>query len=195
MLAATTEVPTTTDVPTLTWGQTLVVMAAVLLGVLLVGLIVILGRSRGSRKDPRASLVRSWIAISLVLGLLLFCASAFAVADASLRSTLVGALAAAVGTAIAFYFSSHQADQARRDLLTATVGSVTVPKITGVTLARALATLAKTSLLLQVDPASAAFAEDDQVMVASQDPNPDVQAQPGSAVRVTLTPPTDTPAA
>jgi hypothetical protein len=177
-----------TDVPSLDWGQTLMLMAAILLGVLLAGVVVIVGRSTAHHKDPRASLVRSWIAISLVLGLLLFCASAFAVADANLRSTLVGALAAAVGAAIAFYFSSNQADQARQDLLNATVGSVTVPKITGGSLAQALATLAKTSLILQVDPASSELAKNDQAIVALQDPNPDVQAQMGSAVRVTLSP-------
>jgi len=190
LLTATTEAPVNTDVPTLTWSQTLLIMAAILLGVLLAGLIVILGRSWAQQKDPRASLVRSWIAISLVVGLLLFCASSFAVADANLRSTLVGALAAAVGAAIAFYFSSNQADQARHDLLTAAVGSVTVPRITGLTLAQAMATLAKTSLMLQVAPASAELAKDDKAIVSSQEPDPDVQVPAGSAVRVTLTPPT-----
>jgi hypothetical protein len=70
--------------------------------------------------DP-GSVVRSWIAISLVMGLLVFCATAFLIDDPSLRSTLYGGLIASVGAAVAFYFSSKGADQARSDILNATL--------------------------------------------------------------------------
>jgi hypothetical protein len=116
--------------------------------------------------------VRSWIAISLVLGLLVFCAASLAIGDSTLRSTLVGALAAAVGAAIAFYFSAHQADQSRQDLLTAAAGTVTVPEITALTLAKASALLAKTSLRLLIDPGT--------------------EARRGSTVRESLEPSPDT---
>jgi hypothetical protein len=65
--------------------------------------------------------IRSWIAISLVMGLPVFCATAFLINDASLRSTLYGGLIASVGAAIAFYFSSKAADQSRADVLNAAV--------------------------------------------------------------------------
>src|SRR3954469_23253868 len=155
-------------------------------------LLVILGRRLAPHKDPRAGLVRSWIAISLVLGLLVFCAASLAIGDSALRSTLVGALAAAVGAAIAFYFSAHQADQSRQDLLTAAAGTVTVPEITDLTLAKASALLAKTSLRLLIDPASSALADDDRSHVATQDPDPGTEARRGSTVRITLEPSPDT---
>src|ERR1035438_4549413 len=76
---------------TLTWGQTmaaLLIMGAVLL---LSGLVVILAR-QGGKTGYERTVVRSWIAISLVIGLLLFCALTFAVNDETLRSTLIGGL-------------------------------------------------------------------------------------------------------
>ena len=181
-----------TDVPVLDWNQTVLVMGVVLVSVLAAGLLVILGRRLAPHKDPRAGLVRSWIAISLVLGLLVFCAASLAIGDSTLRSTLVGALAAAVGAAIAFYFSAHQADQSRQDLLTAAAGTVTVPEITDLTLAKASALLAKTSLRLLIDPASSALADDDRSHVATQEPDPGTEARRGSTVRITLEPSPDT---
>lgn len=68
-----------------------------------------------------AGAARSWIAISLVMGLLVFCAAAFLVEEPSLRNTLFGGLIASVSAATAFYFSSKAADSARADILKATL--------------------------------------------------------------------------
>src|SRR5262249_35610491 len=86
------------------------------------GVLVLRSRPRtadGPATESSGSVIRSWIAVSLVLGLVVFCAAAFLVDDASLRSTLFGGLIASVGAAVAFYFSSGTADQARSDVLNA----------------------------------------------------------------------------
>jgi hypothetical protein len=100
---------------TLTWSQTALVMGIVAVALLLIGVIVIWARS----KDAGQSVVRSWIALALVAGLILFCAVTFAINDSNLRSTVFGGLTTSVGAAIAFYFSSKTSDQARQDILKA----------------------------------------------------------------------------
>jgi len=91
-------------------------MGIVAVALLLIGVIVIFAR----RKDPAGqSVVRSWIALALVAGLVLFCAVTFAINDPNLRSTVFGGLTTSVGAAIAFYFSSKTSDQARQDILQA----------------------------------------------------------------------------
>jgi hypothetical protein len=109
---------------TLSFSHVLLLLLIVVVGMLLAGMVVVVGRYWMTTKagaDSGTSLVRSWIAISLVLGLLVFCATAFLISDTSLRSTLFGGLVASVGAAVAFYFSSQQAAQARSDILNATV--------------------------------------------------------------------------
>lgn len=76
-----------------------------------------------------ATLIRSWIAIASVFGLLLFCAVAFAIDDQWLRSTLIGEVVASAGAAVAFYFSSKSSDQARSDILSAAFGTAEVPTL------------------------------------------------------------------
>jgi hypothetical protein len=106
---------------TLSFSQTEALVVIVGAGMLLAGGVVIIGRKviSGPSDADSGSLIRSWIAISLVLGLLFFCATAFFISDTSLRSTLFGGLIASVGAAVAFYFSSKSADQARADILSA----------------------------------------------------------------------------
>jgi hypothetical protein len=108
-----------TSTAPLTSSQTALILALVLGGALLAGLVVILGRWVISprRNEASSSVVRSWLAISLVLGLLIFCGASFELDDTTLRSTLMGGLVASVGAAVAFYFSSKGADQARTDIL------------------------------------------------------------------------------
>ena len=50
----------------------------------------------------------------------MFCGASFMISDAKLRSTLFGGLIASTGSAVAYYFSSRAADQARADILTTT---------------------------------------------------------------------------
>jgi hypothetical protein len=103
---------------TLTTGQGAVLLAVVIAGSLLAGIVVIVGRKvvSGGADGPQ-SIVRSWLAISLVFGLLSFCAAAFEIDDPQVRSTLLGGLVASAGAATAFYFSSKGADKARSDIL------------------------------------------------------------------------------
>jgi hypothetical protein len=182
-LAATS---TSTSVPTLSGSRDIAIVAIVVGGVLLSGLVVILGRKilgggSSTATDSSSSLVRSWIAISLVGGLLVFCAASFGINDPSLRSTLFGGLVASVGAAVAFYFSTKSADQARQDLLTATQGTSTVPDITGngtSTVSDAQATLAASSLQLAVDDPSAGK----EAVVKDQTPAANTQVRNGSIV-------------
>lgn len=110
---------------TISFSHTLLLLGIVVVGMLLAGIVVIVGRARvgddTTSAESGGSIIRSWIAISLVMGLLVFCAAAFLVEESSLRSTLFGGLIASVSAAVAFYFSSKSADQARSDILKAAV--------------------------------------------------------------------------
>ena len=88
---------------TLTIGQELVLLGIIVLGMLAAGLVVIYGRGQlgGSDTDQAPSLIRSWIAVALVMGLLVFCAGALYLPDATTRSTMFGGLIASVGAAVA----------------------------------------------------------------------------------------------
>jgi hypothetical protein len=109
----------TSTAPTISTGELEGLLGVVIGGALLAGLVIILARHAVSspKSEPASSVVRSWIAVSLVLGLLAFCAASFRIDDSTLRSTLFGGLITSVGAAIAFYFSSKSADQARTDIL------------------------------------------------------------------------------
>lgn len=125
LIAAVTGTTTTgtattgTSATTLSFSHVLLLLGIVVVGMLLAGVLVAVARAKvtGSSDSDPGSVVRSWIAISLVMGLLVFCATAFLIDDPSLRSTLYGGLIASVGAAVAFYFSSKGADQARSDIL------------------------------------------------------------------------------
>jgi Putative Ig domain len=110
---------------TISFSHTLLLLGIVVVGMILAGIVVIVSRAQvgggTSSADSGGSVIRSWIAISLVMGLLIFCAAAFLVEESSLRSTLFGGLIASVSAAVAFYFSSKSADQARSDILKAAV--------------------------------------------------------------------------
>jgi Putative Ig domain len=110
---------------TISFSHTLLLLGVIVVGMLLAGGVVIASRrfidGGATSADSGGSVIRSWIAISLVMGLLVFCAAAFLVEETSLRSTLFGGLIASVSAAVAFYFSSKSADQARSDILKAAV--------------------------------------------------------------------------
>ncbi len=129
---------------------------------------------------PSSTLIRSWLTIALVAGLLVFCSVAFAIDDQSLRSTLIGGLVASAGVAVAFYFSSKSSDQARADILSATFGTVEVPNLVGMTVAQARTAMASASLSLRIDPSTAA----DTATVSSQLPPANSSVRPGTVVSV-----------
>jgi hypothetical protein len=138
------------------------------------------GGRAGGVLEADSMVVRSWIAIALVGGLLIFCAVAFAIDDPSLRSTLFGGLIASVGAAVAFYFSAKNADQARKDILTAALGTAEVPKLEGLTVAQAQAAIAKTPLQLVVSTQHAQTTD----VVVDQNPAPNTDVRNGSRVLV-----------
>jgi hypothetical protein len=112
-----------TAATSLTFTEGLVLMALIVAGMLGAGLVVIFGRSQVTvaAPDGRQSVIRSWIAISLVMGLLLFGAAAFLLDDTQLRSTIFGGLVASVAAAVAFYFATAAANQAGADILAAAI--------------------------------------------------------------------------
>lgn len=143
-------------------------LLAIAIFIILAGLVVLFGRyflevrpkGRSMRArdraasaevgDPVNSLVRSWIAISLVGGLLIFCAEALSLPDSVLRSTLFGGLVSSTGAAVAFYFSAKSSDKARQDLVNATQ-TTPAPKLKGKTVKEALTLMAGSPLRLDVD--------------------------------------------
>jgi hypothetical protein len=65
---------------TISFSHTLLLLGIVVVGMILAGIVVIASRSRllngTTSADSGGSVIRSWIAISLVTGLLIFCAAA-----------------------------------------------------------------------------------------------------------------------
>ncbi|ALE92411.1 hypothetical protein AOC05_08915 [Arthrobacter alpinus] len=123
-------VPDALSGPTLLWA--LVIVAVV---VLIVSIFVLWARL-GATKAAHASsdsMIRSWVAAILVVGLLLLTVLSFGLRDSTLRSALVGGITASVGVAIAFYFSAKSADAARQDVLKAAAGTALVPDLVGCT--------------------------------------------------------------
>ncbi|MFG2820944.1 PASTA domain-containing protein [Kitasatospora sp. NPDC048365] len=113
--------------------------------ILLIGLGLLLAR--------RPVTVRSWLALMLVAGLLLFSVLSFAVNDSATRGTLLGAVGAVVGTVVAFYFTSKTTEQTNQ-LLAATVGTESVPDLSNLSEAQAKEKLGATSLRLVTAPTS-----------------------------------------
>jgi hypothetical protein len=182
--------PTATPVTHLDVGDSWWLVVAVLAVVLLAGLVIIGGRrwlegpppSKPGDPVPREgsdrTLIRSWLAISLVGGLLLFVAVSFWLDDTTLRSTLVGGLVANAGAAVAFYFAAKSSDQARQDILNASLGTMLVPNLIGMDLAKAQGAIAKTSLLLDARPEKRA----EGAQVVDQEPKANALARHGSPV-------------
>ncbi|WP_078657082.1 PASTA domain-containing protein [Kitasatospora aureofaciens] len=163
----------------LTWGQTLAALLIIAGMITVIGLIL---WGASAAKGVMGSVARSWIALALTAGLLAVGVLAFAVNDSTTRSTLIGALGAAVGAATAFYFSSKSTDQAH-DLLTTSVGTETVPDLTGRTADDAMRVLSTTTLRLMVDPTSPAPAAGKNVV--KQQPLAGAVAPKGTTVLVT----------
>lgn len=169
--------------------------------VLFAGVVVAGGRALlqgGAKSDPPGSsspganapasdrtIVRSWLALALVGGLLLFCAASFEIDDTTLRSTLLGGLVASSSAAVAFYFASKSADQARTDILNASLPTTTVPFFMGKTISEVNALAATMPLHLVPTPPS----PDSAWIVTSQKPQPNQAAPTGSSVEVTFVAP------
>lgn len=169
----------TVDLPTVHW--TLIVVTVL---IVLIGIVVFVARYILDQRDSRNSVVRSWIALTLVAGLLLFCGVSLGVDDSSMRSTLFGGLIAGAGAATAFYFSSQNSDQARKDILDASFGTIEVPKLIGTTVEEAQHLMSRTALELRTQSPDAT-PED---TVAGQTPDAGTSVRRGSLVLVTTKP-------
>jgi hypothetical protein len=114
--ATSTPSPTVSSTPS---AHADLILWLIVAGIIAAGIVIIVARNllKNGQGGPAASVIRSWIAISLVIGLLIFCAVALLGTDTSLQSILFGGLIASTGAAIAFYFSSQGADKARADIL------------------------------------------------------------------------------
>jgi hypothetical protein len=155
---------------TLKIGQEFVLLGIIVVGMLLAGLVVIYGRGQlggNSDTDQAPSLIRSWIAVSLVMGLLIFCAGALYLPDATTRSTMFGGLIASVGAAVAFYFSSQGADKARQDVLNTAVALSQGP-------------LAPTAFTAKVPPAGTVATKYSYAIAANGVPTPSFTVESGS---------------
>jgi len=166
---------TAAAVDTLSWNQTLIAVAIVAVALLSVGAILVWARSKVP-DGAGNSVVRSWIALALVLGLVLFGAFSFAVNDATLRSTLIGGLTASVGAAVTFYFQSKN----NQDVLDAAVGTETVPDLRGMTEAAAQTALGKTSLKLEPDATKPP--QNATSVISDQSPAANTSARKGTSV-------------
>ena len=166
-------------VPTLGTGDAKWIVFATAITVLAAGILIIVGRRNlGQKDDASLSLIRSWIAISLVAGLLLFCAASFALSDKTLRSTLFGGLVASVGAAVAFYFASKDSGQARQDILDAAFGTLAVPDLVGKSIGDAQILMSGMGLELQIEPTGA------QGNVKDQSPAAGASVRKGTAIVV-----------
>lgn len=120
------------------------------------------------------------IALWLVLGLLMLAVLSFAYGNENLQSTIFGAVTVSAGGAIAFYFSTKAASEARRDLMQVADGLVFVPDVTHKTVDNARAIFAKQpDLVLDSD------SYDGKMIVTSQSPGPGQRLARGSTVTVT----------
>jgi hypothetical protein len=175
---------TSGDPAVISWGHIQVLLWLFLGALALIGVILVVARSLvPSRSPSQDGIVRSWIALALVAGLLVFCAVAFAVQDANLRSTLIGALAAAAGATIAFYFSGKHAEEARQDVLSAAFGGEeVVPDLINCTEEQAAALLGRTSLKLDLAPGSGPATP--PATISRQDPARGATAPRGTTVKV-----------
>ncbi len=164
---------------------------AIILVVVVVGvLLVVNGWPRAATASSSAdrSVVRSWIAVSLVVGLLVLTAAEIAGNNATTTSALIGGLTASVGSAIAYYFSTKASEQAQDKLTTATAGSgagpVVVPDLMGKSVTDALLALGSLELRLVVDPT--AITEGTLGTIVSQVPSPGPSTVKDKTVTVTL---------
>jgi hypothetical protein len=180
-------------------GSDKVMSLALIVGfILLAGAVVIVGRrvldgppaaaavngtqatTPGEATD--STLIRSWLAVSLVGGLLIFVAVSFWLDDTTLRSTLIGGVVANAGAAVAFYFASKSSDQARKDILSAALPSALVPNLAGKDLPAVRETIASTPLRLEIHPATPGAS----AQVVTQSPVANQSAPSGATVSATF---------
>jgi len=86
------------------WLPTVALLLAMILA--FGALLFYLSRTSKKKRDADTSVVRAWIAVTLIAGLLILTAVTLGGTDANLRNILVGGIVASAGTAVAFYFAT-----------------------------------------------------------------------------------------
>jgi hypothetical protein len=166
---------------------------AIILVVVVVGILLVVNgwpRSATASNSADRSVVRSWIAVSLVVGLLVLTAAEIAGNNATTTSALIGGLTASVGSAIAYYFSTKASEQAQEKLTTASAagggpsGPVVVPDLLGKSVNDALLALGSLELRLVVDPT--AITQGTLGNIVGQVPSPGPSTVKDKTVTVTL---------
>jgi hydroxymethylglutaryl-CoA reductase len=159
--------------------------------ILLIGMLVLLIRhvlvkkdSVDSQANTDKTIVRSWLAVVLVAGLLLFATGSFFIANANLQNLLMGGVIASAGTAVAFYFSSRSSEQTQQNLLNALGSQITLPDLTAGTVGDAQNIAAALPLTLVISPAGSAPADS----VTSTSPPPGSIVRPGTVITVRAKP-------
>jgi uncharacterized membrane protein len=169
-------------------GTSLLVTVVLILAVggLVLAFRIVLARQRQQDEPtPDKTLIRSWLAVVLVSGLLLFAVASLFINDPSLWNLMMGGVIASAGTAIAFYFASKAAEQTQQNLLNAAfggVGPITLPDIRGQTVANASKILEALKLALMTPPGT----KDDQTVQDSSPPAGSA-VKPGDTVTATVT--------
>jgi hypothetical protein len=167
------------------------VLGAVVVLFLGSGIVVLLarwlleGRSTGQEPSPGGkTLIRSWMSVVLVAGLLLFAATSFFVENADLQSLLMGGVLASTGTATAFYFASKASEETQKNLLNAAFKSpmeFELPELKGLSIGEARRVSRALKLTLEPDPAGAP----DAAPVTDTKPAAGSAVKPGDTVTAT----------
>jgi hypothetical protein len=143
--------------------------------------VILEGTPKTQRTGADKTLVRSWLAVALTGGLLLFAAGSFFIDDPTVRSLLMGGVVASAGTAVAFYFASKASEQTQQNLLSAAFGNLVllkVPDVRGRTVADARRIIEALPLKFVTNSAAAG----DQGTVTDTIPPADGVARPGDTV-------------
>jgi uncharacterized repeat protein (TIGR01451 family) len=99
------------------WVLVTVVGIAMVLAMVALLLYGLLNKSYG--KQEGNSVVRAWIAVSLVAGVIILTAATLGGTDTGLQNVLIGSLVAGSGSAVAFYFATKSAESANAAVLKA----------------------------------------------------------------------------
>jgi PASTA domain len=132
--------------------------------------------------SAESSMTRPVLALTLVGTLVLLAAGALTLGDKQTRNLLIGGVVSLSSAAVAFYFSSTGAKEARRDMMKATSGT-TVPDLVGKTFMEAQAAISLTSLMLvKPDP------DPQTKKITSQRPEAGTSAAAGTTVTLVFEP-------
>lgn len=99
------------------WVLVAIVGAAMLIA--MVALLIYGWIVRANGHQESNSVVRAWIAVSLVAGVLILTAATLGGNDQGLQNVLIGSMVAASGSAVAFYFATKSAETANAAVLKA----------------------------------------------------------------------------